>query len=274
MKDWQHSEQGNLESDPQSYLNIVSLMENETNILEVIVKELRQVIQSRSQEGKLPSDYYCCGPSPILNFIRIKDPEFYAVLTKVLSLTGVDTSNSFIDFNKSFYPQFDWICSDAITFRRQNSLSLLNSSYHHIPDELKVGFLQNVSNNLDPNGLVIMGENFLPNYDESSRSNSVEQYYSELENFYLNKIKTLNGLNKAKLLEMVRLFKQVKKHDIELNGEFKNNILKFIEHVRLARLNIKKIVRVWPKKEIILEPSVEDIPQDFYGSCVVVMNKV
>ena len=215
--DWKYSREGSLEGSPDKYLEIVSLMQNESGILRIIAQELELALQHHNNSSyKTSSVYYCCGPAPILNYIKKNNFTFYCDLISRLDLLGIDMSTSFINFNKASYPEFDWLNSDAVTFKsKKNYISILNSSYHHIPDSLKAKFLLNISNNMEDKGQIIMGENFLPKYgDAKSRTDSIEFYYSQLELFYLKFVKLLSYDEQKTLFQMIKLFREVKQHYI------------------------------------------------------------
>ena len=186
-----HNINGSLQGIGLDYIKSVLPMLNEQNIIKNLIYELSQLtINTKNLNEtnlKLNILYYCCGPAPFLFNMEQDNPKLLNYLTNKTHFIGIDLNQDFIDFNKNNYPQFEWVNADAVKFKKKNSVSILNSSYHHIPDNSKIEFLKNVCNNLEDDGVIIMGENFLPFYkNELERSISVEFYYSELINYLQN----------------------------------------------------------------------------------------
>jgi SAM-dependent methyltransferase len=105
----------------------------------------------------------------------------------VSSITLVDTDLDALHsskkiFQDSSYPVITQ-CADAVNFTNPEKydLILMNSAYHHIENDRKVAFLKNASQNLASGGIIILGENFLPQYDNyEEHLHSVEKFYTEL----------------------------------------------------------------------------------------------
>jgi cystathionine beta-lyase/cystathionine gamma-synthase len=243
-----------------TYIEMIKSMPNEVLLLDTIELVLRKKLAITSPGSVSKILYYCCGPCPILD----NNPALQSILTVRAQLCGVDLSDDYITYNKTHYPEHDWICGDAIDCMYHNEVSLLNSSYHHIPPNQKIDFLRRVSSNLADDGVVIMGENFLPLYsDADSRRQSVQRYYSEL-------------LSDNHLSADAKLLLQNAQHnDTNLSGEYKNHIWEFLDHIESVGLQLVKIHRVWPVVEYLEYYTLRDwrsnIPKDFYGSCVMVL---
>ncbi len=74
-------------------------------------------------------------------------------------------------------------CVDAVTFRDDKlfDIILMNSAYHHIEDDRKVAFLQTAANLLCDDGVILVGEHFLPPYkDREEFRQSVIAFYTKL----------------------------------------------------------------------------------------------
>ncbi len=83
------------------------------------------------------------------------------------------------------------ILVDATTWQadRENDfdLILLNSAYHHIPDERKLEFLNNLQKWVAPGGLILLGDHFLPDYTPGN----LEKYRNSVTEFYQNLVEEL-----------------------------------------------------------------------------------
>jgi cystathionine beta-lyase/cystathionine gamma-synthase len=244
-----------------TYIEMIKSMPNEVLLLDTIELVLRKKLAITSPGSVSKILYYCCGPCPILD----NNPALQSILTVRAQLCGVDLSDDYITYNKTHYPEHDWICGDAVDCVYHNEVSLLNSSYHHIPPNQKIDFLRRVSSNLASDGIVIMGENFLPLYSDSdSRRQSVQRYYSEL-------------LSDNHLSADAKLLLQNAQHnDTNLSGEYKNHIWEFLDQIESVGLQLVKIHRIWPVVEYFDYTVVTDgrsnIRGDFYGSCVLVLS--
>ena len=166
-----HTQGGNLEGEALEYIEAVSPMPNEVDLVLQIQLLLDQNIRDFFTQNNTKAEviYYCCGPAPFLYDLKEKNHSKYKLLSTSSNIIGIDLNKAFIHFNQQTFPEFTWQKADAITFKKSNQISVLNSSYHHIPDAKKQDFLTNISANLAEDGVVIMGENFLPYYspDES-----------------------------------------------------------------------------------------------------------
>jgi hypothetical protein len=277
-----HTQSGNLEGEALDYIEAVSPMPNEADLVEQIQFILDENVQNFFSKNKTKPEvvYYCCGPAPFLYDLKVQYPKFYARLINNSNITGIDLNEAFTSFNQANFPDFTWLTTDAITFKKTNQISILNSSYHHIPDSKKQDFLSNISTNLTNNGIVIMGENFLPRYkeNESNREKSVNQYYSELIESYRQILSDLSPETSIALQKSITLMNQVRQEDINRYGEFKNHVWIFLDQLKESNLKLDEIIRVWPVKETLKLNDGQNweqiIPVDFYGSSVFVLSKI
>jgi trans-aconitate methyltransferase len=259
----QHSPEksGIVTAEASLYIEAIKSMPNEVLVAHSLEKEIRkQILELRSNfEQKPKVVYYCCGPCPILH--DKKDLQNF--LAENSDFTGIDLNSDYIKFNKASYPSLRWQAADAIAFKQQNQISILNSSYHHIPDELKLAFLKNIANNLTLGGAALMGENFLPFYAPQSRYVSVNQYYDSLIQDYQRQ--------DPAPVSAIRLLQSARQNDLTHNGEFKNHIWEFLEHLEQVGLQLCRIERVWPVSEVLTS---DRISQDFFGSSLFVLQKM
>jgi cystathionine beta-lyase/cystathionine gamma-synthase len=276
-----HTKNGNLTGSALAYIDAVRPMSNEQNIILAICNELEFFIDhfSKKSHSKIQSLYYCCGPAPFLYNLKMISTLLENKIQNDLLITGVDLNPDFISYNKLAYPNHVWKVADAVKYKKANKISLLNSSYHHIPPDQKLAFLQNICDNLEQDGIIIMGENFLPYYkDNLEREKSVLRYYTELIKYLEMSKAKLNILEKLKLEVSIELLNQAMAHDLELDGEFKNHIWECIEQIESSGLKVKKIIQVWPKKNIFEIGSLLEFKdvfaKNFYGSFVLILQKL
>jgi len=136
--------------------------------------------------------------------------------------------------------------SDAVIFQSNNpfDLILMNSCYHHIEDERKVSFLLNASKLLSEDGQILLGDHFLPPYEEDNRAsfrNSIEVFYRVLVDDLL-----IRGTPN----EVISAFRMAGLSCWLGEYEFKVSMDKFTEDIQLAGLIINKSFKVWPERRV------------------------
>jgi DNA polymerase III psi subunit len=203
------------------YIEAIKSMPNEALIAQSLERKLRQaVLELRERhESKPKIVYYCSGPCPILS----RNKGLQKFLSQNAEFIGIDLNPEYTQFCCEEYRGLNWETADAVTFSQPNKISILNSSYHHIPPNLKVPFLQNIARNLASDGVVIMGENFLPIYSQESREQSLNIYYDSLTSLH-------NSQNPVPK-NAIQLLQSARQNDLSNNGEFKNHIWEFIAHL-------------------------------------------
>lgn len=129
--------------------------------------------------------------------------------------------------------------ADAVVFDDggRYDLILANSAYHHIEDHRKPLFMQNAARLLAPGGAFIVGDHFLPPYDdEAGHRRAVEEFYrvlvAELE---------LRENNPA-AIEVIR---SAAKHGLCQDGEFKVSWQHFRDDLRMSDLDLAEVRVVW-----------------------------
>jgi hypothetical protein len=140
-----------------------------------------------------------------------------------------------------FSPQSNIVthCTDAVNFRDNNfyDLVLLNSAYHHIEGNKKVEFLKTVKNLITDSGLVIIGEQFLPSYKNST------EFQSAVEIFYDVLIKELEGRNENPTA--IDVIRRSGLYTWENNYEYKVSWEVFKDDVKSTEFKIDRIIPVW-----------------------------
>jgi hypothetical protein len=218
------------------YIEAIKSMPNEDLVAQSVERKLRQTILEfrKRHESRTKLVYYCSGPCPILS----GNKNLQKFLSQNTELIGVDLNPENTEFCRQEYREMEWQTVDAVTFKNPNQISILNSNYHRIPPNLKVPFLQNIANNLASDGVVIMGENFLPIYSQDSREQSVNLNYDSLIDFY-------NSQNHVSTYA-IQLLQSARQNDLSNNVEF-------MAHLELAGLRLLRIERVWPFAETFVK---------------------
>lgn len=130
-----------------------------------------------------------------------------------------------------------FVGTDAISFRDQYvyDLVLMNSAYHHIGDNSKIAFLSSARLRLSPNGVILLGEHFLPPYVESTYRESVAQYYTGL-------IADLGACgepgNAISVIRRAGLYCWMRTYEFKVSWQI------FVSHAMAARLTISELRHV------------------------------
>jgi hypothetical protein len=239
------------------YIEAIKSMPNEDLVAQSLERKLRQTVLEfrKRHQSKTKLVYYCSGPCPIL----YGNEGLKTFLTQNTEFVGIDLNPKYTEFCRQEYPELNWKTADAVIFSSPNQISILNSSYHHIPPNFKVPFLLNIARNLASDGVVIMGENFLPIYGQDSREQGVNMYYDSLVDFYYSQ----NPIPIA----AIQLLESARQNDLTSSGEFKNHIWEFIAHLDEAGLRLAKLDRVWPVV------GTKDFLEGCFGSVLLVLKK-
>ena len=193
----------------------------------------------------------CCGPGNFPNHLSLYVPDIH--------VTGIDLNEGFLDYARKAYGNLGWlfINADASDFDLGKKFDFVtaSSAYHHIPDEKKCLFLEKIVSHLAEEGRVIVCENFLPSYNDGSRTDAVHRYYSALIDFYEHGNATP---------EAIRLIKEV--YALELSGEEEHKVdyQRFLEHVKKAGLEVEADRVIWQPREF---------QEDNAGSRVLVLKR-
>ncbi|WP_202895348.1 class I SAM-dependent methyltransferase [Iningainema tapete] len=141
--------------------------------------------------------------------------------------------------NMQKYPSVELVNSDSCTYHYQEAeFDYIVSSFadHHIRTKDKQTYLQNVRRNLQPNGLFIVGDEFLPAHDP----NNYDAWEAALQayHYHIIDIALQQGEEKLANLEQDAL-----KSGLEQNGDFKISCKQYEEFLTLTKFtfNCKKI---------------------------------
>lgn len=179
----------------------------------------------------------CSGPGDFVNHLSFVYPGIKAIC--------VDLNESFVRYGQSKSKKWHFIKADVVNFYISTKFDFItaSSAYHHIEDGKKLNFLMNLKKHLKHGGVIIVCENFLPDYRiGNDRAAAVKLYYGELKKFYRNGNATKSSLKT--ILEVERL---------ELAGvnEHKVSFRIFKEHIRKAGLEIDTDISVWQPKGFV-----------------------
>jgi ubiquinone/menaquinone biosynthesis C-methylase UbiE len=139
--------------------------------------------------------------------------------------------------------QVQVIEADAVTWNAPEpiDLILMNSAYHHIEDDRKQEYLRNARRMLGPDGLILVGEHFLPEYDRSSRAS----YQDSVLRFYGERLRYLERLGTPEA--QVAVIRQTARYCWLREYEFQVSSRLFRSDVETAQLTIIGWERVWPE---------------------------
>ncbi len=192
----------------------------------------------------------CSGPGNFINHLQY--------IYSDLEVTCVDLNNHFIEEGQKIFKKWKFICGDVskIDLKQKFDVVTASSAFHHIPDEYKKDFWNNINLHLEDNGFVLVCENFLPKYSNYvERQASIEKYYTELKQFYIE------GNSTKKAFELIDEVYQLEKNGVE---EHKVSFEIFINQIDTAGFLLFQDIIVW-------QP--DSLKKDNAGSHVIILKK-
>jgi len=146
-------------------------------------------------------------------------------------------------------------CADATGFRRpkgeEADIVLLNSAIHHVTDSEKGLLLQAAIVNLQPNGMVVVGENLLGDFADQ------EQHEQRVREFYQAKLAEIRRLGLGKKLETV--VNDIIRRSLEPPQiEFKMCYRTLTSLVEQVGLEIIQEMQVWPREALFADRKTGD----------------
>lgn len=174
-----------------------------------------------------------CGPGNFANHLAFMIPQ--------LKVIGIDTNTIFLKWASKKFANLGWkfVEGDAgkIELGRKFDFITASSAYHHIPDSKKFYFLKNLKGHLKADGIILICDNFLPDYSTSfEKTKSIREYYSLLMKYYKSGNATKNA---------IKVIKQASKLELSGKDEYKTSYKIFEAHVKAAGLEIVKDILVW-----------------------------
>lgn len=138
---------------------------------------------------------FCCGTG--------KNAKMLSERLSVLKVTLIDINKQFLELaNKSgFRAPIEIINSDILTaiVKAEHDLVISMFAYHHVKDEDKVKYAEQIQNALKTKGLLILGEIYMPDdattvryYEHLLNSISPTVRSQELQNFLMQTAKSTN----------------------------------------------------------------------------------
>jgi SAM-dependent methyltransferase len=189
----------------------------------------------------------CCGTGIL--------PRKYLIELPNIKYVGVDTNKSFLEFAKSKLTDknFTFLLHDAATVDvgQKFDLVIATSSYHHIRDEHKLTFLNNIAKHLQNDGHFIIYEKFVAKFD-----NAVEAVRSGTE-FYLERITDMMKHERLNDNQIFALFNELYLTSIRTE-EYKVPYEYFTKNLSDTNLKIIDEKKLWPKNKVFNDDKVGD----------------
>lgn len=165
----------------------------------------------------------------------------------VKKLYCVDNDISFLNkamncLNKYDFKK-DFLCEDATYYNcpEKADLILMGSAYHHIEDNLKEQFLYSAKNNLKPDGIILVNENFLPSY----KKDKLFSYQEAIYIFYSELIEWLRNINTSE--GAINILRQTAWYGFHREYEYKVSKKIFTKNITNTGLLKTKEIQVWGK---------------------------
>ncbi|MBU1202032.1 MAG: class I SAM-dependent methyltransferase [Nanoarchaeota archaeon] len=198
----------------------------------------------------------CCGPFTIKPYIiELMNKHFPSL--EYLSYTGVDINKKFIKYarsnSKHHKLRTNFVLADAakVTLPQQYDTIVATSAYHHISDDRKELFIDNVVRHLTDYGVFLVYEKFIG--EHSTELESIKtgmQFYSErildiLKEQELNPNQAF-GLANEMYLTAVR------------DQEYKVTRKEFVDLVSKKGLKMVEEMKLWPEDDRFRNPEIGD----------------
>jgi len=189
----------------------------------------------------------CCGPFTIKPYLIEMQNKHYPSL-EYLEYTGVDINKDFIKYAKrnsnSYRLRATFIHADAskITLPHKYNTIIATSAYHHIEDQRKPQFIDNIIRHSTNDGVIIIYEKFISKHSTSPEAiKSGMIFYAErildiLKEQDINPNQAF-GLANEMYLTAVR------------DQEYKITYEEFVDFISKKGLKIIEEEKLWPKKD-------------------------
>jgi SAM-dependent methyltransferase len=136
-----------------------------------------------------------CGPGRVLQNIKGIDNA---------NLTGIDIDNDFLDYARQNIKNADILYASALDYVHHSPVDIFYSQgFHHHVDKNKktAAYLSNIYKQLKSNGLYIVGDEFIPEYNgEKERAIKLVIWYSHIINHAMSNNFTYLAQEEAKTL--------------------------------------------------------------------------
>lgn len=181
--------------------------------------------------------------------------------------TGVDINENFIEYarkqirsersNPNFNPNL--VVADAVTidFKIEFDIVIATSAYHHIVDEKKVSFLQNMARHMKKEGRGIIYEKLIgkpkiigKSIDPAEIAESGIEFYKQ-RILYMMQTETLNE-NQVFSLYNEMYLTAIRQDEYKVSKE------RLESDIRDASLEIEDVIKLWPTDNIFNNPDIGD----------------
>jgi ubiquinone/menaquinone biosynthesis C-methylase UbiE len=184
---------------------------------------------------------FCCGTGILpLKWLSKLDIEY----------TGVDINKRYIEYARRLMPEYTFIQGDAVTTKINKKFDIITvtSGYHHIEEERKRKFLENIEEHLKEEGKLIIYEKFIESHINSIRSGI---------DFYGERIKEMAEKEELNENQLFSLFNEMYLTSIR-KEEYKVTYNYFMKDLEATGFEIKKEIKLWPEQDIFGNPKVGD----------------
>ncbi|MBD3330832.1 methyltransferase domain-containing protein [Candidatus Peregrinibacteria bacterium] len=239
--------------DPEGYKKGPYGMENETLMWHMagalLLKEVLRINAGFAHGGLENASGVVTAETVLSKKIQVLDvcsgpgtfPDHLSLYIKNLVATCVDSSRSMLEMGRRKHAIQGWrfVEDDVVKMDLGKKFPIItaSSAYHHILDENKIAFLENLKKHLLPDGVVLLCENFLPHYESpASRKKAVADYYNALECYYAV------GNATPEAIEVIKEVRKLEESGIE---EHKVSYEMFLKHLEITGLSIKTAIQVW-----------------------------
>ena len=232
------------ELDPRIYDEYIDTKLEKKNFDEVF-KKVREQFSHKSQLKILD---LCCGTGIF--------PRKWLINLTGISYVGVDINKSFIEFAKNQLKgknNFKFIVDDAtnVDLREQFDIVIATSSYHHIKDEEKRRYLNNINTHLKEEGVLIIYEKLVSKFKEPIGAvDSASKLYAE-------RIKYMLQTEKLTEKQLFALFNELYLSAIR-KEEYKVSYEYLKEDLESTGFQITEEVKLWPKEDLFDDPKMGD----------------
>ena len=219
-------------------------------------KKAAEEINNLCQNNEKTVIDFCCGTASIANLLRGNK--------NVEKIIGIDICSDYLEKAREKIGddvRYQFMAGDAVNCRLpfQADIVLASSAYHHIEDERKLEFLNNIHRHLKKDGQVVFCENFIGDF------NNLDEYSEKTREFYEKRIDELMNLGiKDERLELLR---EVLGFGVNRIYEWKSSFRIFAEHLEKCGFEIVKATKVWP------DPSKNYFADNKIGDFVVIARK-
>lgn len=174
-----------------------------------------------------------------------------------INYVGIDINSDFIKYANeqdkptSLYRYY--LVGNPVTtkFKHQHDIVMGTSAYHHIQDEKKVAFLNNMKRNMTPEGTGIIYEKFIAQSGDLFLETMSGMRFYEKRILYMKQHEKLSENQLSALYNELYL-------TAERIDDYKVSYKRFTEDMQEAGLKIIDKIKIWPKEKGLANKRVGD----------------